>query len=167
MKTRSRAGSQAGWGLVECSFYLALLAIILSLAIMAHYRASLNTNHLQRDAADILRAVRAGEQWREDLRTASALPQSTREDVGELLRLPRKEGDISYRFHEHTVWRRALPNTNWIPVLTATATSVMQPDPRRQVAAWRWDVELQGRPRTTGLRPLFSFLAVPQPTPAR
>src|SRR3989449_5564281 len=51
---------------------------------------------------------------------------------------------------------------SWSRVLTNVAGSLMEADARQNVTAWRWDLELEKRVRTSHLRPLFSFISVPE-----
>ena len=66
--------STRGYSLIECLVYIAVLAVVLNLSFVAYYRYDQHTHSLRRNADDITRALRAGERWREDVRTASASP---------------------------------------------------------------------------------------------
>lgn len=156
-KRRTR---ERGMMLIDCLAYIALLAMILGLTVLAFFRASDNTRNLHRDVADIARALNAGERWREDVRAAASPPRIELEAGASVLRLRHPAGDVSYVFRDGTVWRRGLPNTNWLPVLPAIKASIMRPQARTHVTSWAWDVELNGCPRTSGSRPVFSFQAV-------
>jgi hypothetical protein len=39
----------------------------------------------------------------------------------------------------------------------------MHADPRQHVRAWRWEVELAAYRKGARIRPLFTFVAVPNP----
>ena len=110
MKTRAMPSphrNRRGFLLLDCVMYLALLALILGMTYAAFYRAHENAQNLDRNAAALVRALRAGERWREDVRSATAPPR-VREDAGEmLLELPQAAGVVRYRFHEGTVSRQA------------------------------------------------------------
>ena len=146
--------------LIDCIAYIALLAIILTLAFIAFYRTTENSNRLSRNTADISLALRAGERWRADVRTANGEPRIEAEHGSPLLRLPHAPGEIAYTFRDGAVLRRVLPNTNWLVVLPAVTASAMHAEPRRHVTCWHWDVELKGRQNVARVRPLFSFQAV-------
>jgi type II secretory pathway pseudopilin PulG len=156
----SRQRLQHGMMLIDCIAYIGLLAIILTLAFLAFYRTTENSNKLSRNAADISLSLQAGERWREDVRSANGEPRLDNEAGVVLLRLPHASGEITYAFRDDTVLRRALPNTNWLVVLPALTASAMHAEPRRHATCWHWDVELKGRQKVARVRPLFSFEAV-------
>jgi hypothetical protein len=163
MKTKPTPGQrqdERGVLLLDCLAYMGLLALILGMAFLAFYRASEHSRDLAWNAADITRVLGAGERWREEVRTADALPTLEQDDGGAVLYLPHASGEIAYAFRDGTVFRRALPNTNWIARLTGVAVSSMNLESRRHVAGWHWDVELEGRQKIARIRPVFSFAAV-------
>jgi hypothetical protein len=153
---------EQGMMLIDCLAYIALLALILGLTFSAFYRTTENSRNLAGNAGDIVRALNAGERWREDLRASSGPPRSEEENGAPILRLPQAGGDVSYAFRDGAVFRRALPNTNWTALLPAVAFSTMHAEPRSQVICWHWDIELKGRQKVARVRPVFSFVAVNQ-----
>ena len=169
MKTRAMPSphrNRRGFLLLDCVMYLALLALILGMTYAAFYRAHENAQNLDRNAAALVRALRAGERWREDVRSAT-VPPRVREDAGEtLLELPQALGVVRYRFREGIVSRQAAATTNWVEVLPEVKSSRMESDPRRHVTAWRWEVELRGRQKVARVKPLFTFQAVTSAKPA-
>src|SRR6266487_4316060 len=68
-------GSQRGFALVDCVAYIGLLAVILTMAFAAFYRALERSRDLSRNAAEIVRALQAGERWRADVRASARPPQ--------------------------------------------------------------------------------------------
>jgi hypothetical protein len=74
------------------------------------------------------------------------------------------EGDIVYRFEGNVVFR-SVGNAPEVRLLENVKTSTMQPDPRRRVTPWRWEVELlpraKGYSRPSRIQPLFTFTAIP------
>ncbi|MBN2506240.1 MAG: hypothetical protein JXQ71_06055 [Verrucomicrobia bacterium] len=164
MKT-AHSPSGAGFSLIECMVYLAVLVILLELTFEAFYRTQKQNSRLEKTAADIVRTLRAGERWRADIRQATAAPQWSGAGAARELRIPRAGGAVAYAFRDHAVWRRARPGGAWEPWLKQVKDSQMLEDPRREVTAWRWDLELQWHQERVRVRPLFSFLAVPPPPP--
>jgi hypothetical protein len=73
---------------------------------------------------------------------------------------------VVYRFATNAVTRR-VGNGPWMPVLPRVKASTMTADRREQVTAWRWEVEIAtratGSAKPGRIRPLFTFLAVPEP----
>src|SRR5580658_7869675 len=148
--------ARPGFLLLELMVFLALSVVILGLAFSAYYRCADNSKRLQQNAADILAAVNAGERWRDDIRLAqSAVINTNGIDIVQ-------SGDtIEYRFDQQAVWRHSTQTGRTICLLSKVKTSAMQPEARRQVRAWRWEVELQARKAPPYLHPLFTFEAVP------
>ena len=164
LRTRpSRSGGQRGIMLVDCLMYIALLAVILTLTLAAFYRTNENSKNLAQNAADIIRALNAGERWREDVRAATGPPRVEEDAKETLLQLPQAAGEVRYRLRDGIVARQTSGNTNWIDLLPNVKSSRMEPDPRRHVTAWRWELELQGRQKVARVKPLFTFQAVPAP----
>lgn len=166
MKATRRAGSERerGYMMTELLVYMALLFVILGMGYAAVYNYIDHSVALRRSAEDILRALNAGERWRADVRAASTV--RVENTAGEqCLYLGEKGGEVAYRFSQGAVSRR-VGSGPWIVVLSSAKASSMTADPRRQVTAWRWDLELKPRARASAkasqVRPLFTFTSVPQ-----
>ena len=151
---------QRGFTLIECLIYIAVLGIILNLATHSFFKCLEHSRDLQRNADDIVRAMQAGERWREDIRQATGTPKLTQEDGHKTLRVPRGNGEVSYTFTNGKVWRDAGGRPGRQVFLAGVAASEMVADQRERLTAWRWEVELQSRQSATRVRPLFTFLAV-------
>ena len=159
--TPARSGGECGIMLVDCLMYIALLGVILTLALAAFYRTNENSKNLAQNAADIVRALHAGERWREDVRAATGAPRVVEEANETLLQLPQAGGEVRYRWRDGIISRQTTGNTNWTDLLPNVKSSLMEPDPRGHVTAWRWELELQGRQKVARVKPLFTFQAVP------
>ncbi len=153
-------GSQRGIALVDCLAYIALLAVILSMAFAAFYRVTEYSRDLSRNAADIVRALQAGERWRADVRASARPPQLKTVGEESQLSLASGAGEVNHAFRAGGVFRQALPNTNWVELLPRAASSRMFEERRQHVAVWHWEVELKGGQKIARVRPLFSFQAV-------
>ena len=147
---------RAGYLLLELMVFLALMAVILGLAYSAYWRCADNSKRLQENAADILAAMQAGERWREDIRLA----RDTALDP-DGVKIIQAGDTVEYRFDQQAIWRHSAQTGRTICLLSKVKTSTMRPEARRQVSAWRWEVELQSRKAPPYLRPLFTFEAVP------
>lgn len=151
--------------LTEALVYLGLVVIILGLGYGAVYRCIDQSLILRRTTDDITRALDAGERWRSDVRQAREAIRSEVTGTNQVIRLASPQGEIAYERSGDTVKRR-VGSGPWISVLSNVKSSNMEPDARHNVTAWSWEVELS--PRTKGalkagrVRPLFTFLAVPQ-----
>jgi len=145
----------SGFTLLEMLVYMSVLAILMTVAWLAYYACTSHSLGIQSNVDDVVRAVRAGERWREDIRQATAPPTLD----GGVLRIPQEKGEVAYRMGEKAVERRAGRDAAWEPFLTKVAASRMVLDPGKQVPSWRWEVELQSRAHAQ-IRPLFTFRAV-------
>lgn len=165
MKTsRKISRPRAAFSLIECLAYLGVFFVVLGVAFGAYYRMDEQARGFSRNSADIVRAMQAGERWRADVRAATNVMQF--EENQELL-LTTAQGEVSYFFRERMVWRQGIGKQKSEPVLSDVKSSVMNPDTRAAVRAWRWEVELQTKRTNATMRPLFTFLAVPGPEVAR
>jgi len=153
-----RRNRRAAFTLLECVAYAAVFLTILGMAFLAFYRAERNTRSLERNAADILRTLRAGEQWRQDLRRATAPVRQSGQGPDEELIVRQGATEVRYRFSAETVWR--MVGTNTTAALEGVAASSMKPEPRGPVQAWRWELELKGRQPVARVKPFFTFLGV-------
>ncbi len=156
-----RSPTERGILLVDCMVYIALWSVVVGLAFASFYRCFDQTKHLSRNASDIVRALQAGERWREDVQQAMGELALIESGEAQELRIPQQAGDVVYLFKEGTVLRRAGEKSRWARLLADVKESSMQKDPRTQVTAWRWEIELKTTQKVVRLRPLFTFQAVP------
>jgi len=158
-------GTPEGFLLIDCLVYIALLLLLLNLAFMAFYRTLDTSKRLNRDAADIARALQAGERWRADVRSATAQPRLEETGGERLFHLPRANGEVLYTFREGVVLRQDTTGTNatWEPVLVDVKSSRLLAEPRQRVRGWRWELQLTSVNKTQRMRPLFTFQAVAGP----
>lgn len=152
---------QSGIMLVDCMVYLATFFVVATLAFAALHRAWAAHRSIKRSAEDIAAAVRAGEQWRADLRGASGPLEVSDQAGATWLRVPHGDGLIVYAFYQSTIYRFTSDRPNPVPLIQHVAESDMAPDRRGDVTPWRWELELKPSHAKARLRPLFTFLAVP------
>jgi hypothetical protein len=145
--------------LLECVTYISVFAILLGLGFAAFYTMWGNSAALRRTADHVAGALRAGEQWRADIRGATGTIHVEDSADGKLMKIPHGKAEIIYRISGNEVWRKngTLP---WYRALSRIKTSEMEPENRDQVMVWHWDLGMD--PRGTGrTKPwLFSFEAV-------
>ena len=159
---RSRA-----YMLVECLVYIVVAFILSGVAYAAFYYAMDSSLALRQSADDISNALRVGERWRADVRAARG--QIRLKDVGaeRILVLPSARGEVTYQFTTNAVLRRVGSGPS-ICLLEKVKSSTLVLDARPAVAAWRWELELRPRYKKQGrLRPLFTFIAVPERSSAK
>jgi type II secretory pathway pseudopilin PulG len=150
-----------GFTLIEVLVYMGLLFMVLGMAYLAMYRSMDASTALRRNANDIVEALKAGEQWRDDVRSATGPIRSDRTSQQVTLHLPQGQTEIEYAFSTNTVSRR-VGSDEWSVVLANVKNSAFIDDRREKVTAWRWEIELQpGKKRITRVQPLFTFIAVP------
>jgi len=159
--THNRRLSARGYTLVELLVYISVAFLILGFAYAAMYKSMDASAGIRRNANDISAALNAGEQWREDVRHATA--QLRVEKISEnetILHIPQHQSEVAYRFSSNTVARRT-GGADWVPILEHVEDSDFVTDQRQKALAWRWEVELQSyRKAMTRTRPLFTFIAV-------
>jgi hypothetical protein len=146
--------------LIDVLVYIALLALILGLAFAAFYRTLEHSRQLERNVADVLHALRTGERWRKDMRSATQPPSLARSAEALTLRIPHAHGHVAYVFRDGAVFREEAPGGQQLEVLPNVKASDFHRDAHRHVTAWRWELELRGKQTATRVQPLFTFQAV-------
>lgn len=158
---RSRARTNAGVALIDCLVYISLLALILGLSFGAFIESVNHSTELERISTTTVRVLQAGEQWRRDVRQATARPVVRRADDQIEMHIPTPQGQIGYLFRESTVLRRSGSEAPWLEAVGEIRHTQFTEDARNQVTAWRWDVELKTRRDQDRFRRVFTFEAVP------
>lgn len=165
MKLLRPSSSARGFSLIECLIYIIVLLVVFELALEAYLRTQTQTTRLARNASDIIHAVQTGEQWRDDVRQATGALRWL--EAKQELQIPLGNRAIVYAFRDGAIWRSLQPGELGEKLLPAVKTSRMLEDKRREVTAWRWDLELATPQHVARVRPVFSFLAVPSGKEAR
>ena len=163
MKTCSvtchRSALWLGFTIIECLVYLGIYALLLGVAFVAFYQCFDNMKGLRRNSWDITRAIHAGEIWRTDIRAAARAIQF--EESSQIIRIPQRDREVAYKFADAQVFRKTGADAPWLILLSKVQSSQMTGDPHAHVTAWRWELELQSARKSARVRPLFTFLAVP------
>ena len=142
-----------------------MFAIIVGLGLATFYLCWDNSKALLYATDDIAAALRAGERWRADVRSATGKITVETTPQGELLRIPRGTNVILYSYNAGEI-RRQLASSNFSESLLPTVqASQMVMDKRGPVSAWRWELELKSRRKETHLPLLFTFEAAAKTTP--
>ena len=151
--------------MIEALVYIAVVFVLLGAGYAAMYRCVDNSIALRRNADDITSALHAGERWRADVRSATSQVRLETTDAGQLLSFESPRGPVSYRFSTNAILR-SVGAGPWTRLLPNVKSSTMKSDPRQYASPWCWELELA--PRTQGsvkagrVRPLFTFIAVPE-----
>jgi hypothetical protein len=149
----------AGIVLVDCIVYIAVFAILLGIGTASFYFCWDHSKALIGATDDIASALRAGERWRADVRAATGKIAIETMAAGEVVRIPESEREIIYRFESGELRREISSVNNSQLLLPKVKTSRMESDPRGDVAAWRWELELTPRRQETHLPLRFTFEA--------
>jgi Tfp pilus assembly protein FimT len=156
----NRSARARGLMLVECVVYMAIFLVVTAIATKVFYDCWDSSKAIRRNADDIARSLRAGEQWRADIRAATGPVEKTALNGVETLRIPHASGDVVYTLAKLQLRRRA-PSAAEAVVLPNIKSSRMQFEARGGAEVWRWELELMSSKRYARLRPLFTFAAVP------
>ena len=158
---KARPKRPAGIMLVECLMYLGLLTLVLGVASAVFYEGWESEKKLRRNTDEIALTMRAGERWRADVRAATGPLRVEQDSQQQVLRIPQPRGEVTYSFWQHEIWRLAPDQGQGFRLLERVKSSEMIADQRGPITAWRWEIELSSREHHRSLRPLFTFLAVP------
>ena len=157
----ARRRRERGIMLVECIVYIGLVFVVLGLAYMVFERCEDLSIGMRRNGDDIMRALNAGELWRQDIRSARGEIKIESTGGEETLRIPQERGEVAYRLAGGELLRSVGETAPWVMLLPQVKTSHMQSDVRAHVTSWRWEIELGLSRRNARVRPLFTFQAVP------
>jgi prepilin-type N-terminal cleavage/methylation domain-containing protein len=161
MKTRRSKQTKRGFTIIECLVYISVLGVILAISSAAFYRCWDDNKAVSRDGDDIVRTLKAGENWRADLRSATGPIQIAMAGSEQTMRIPCGDRELTYSFADGEVRKRSGKDRPWNVVLPRVKSSQMQNERRDQVTAWRWEVELASARKHAKVHPLFLFEAVP------
>jgi Tfp pilus assembly protein PilE len=154
--------TERGLMLIEVLTYIAIFAVISTVAFAAFFKYWDAARRLDRATDDMIRALQAGETWRTDIRRTTRPPTLVRDGANETLQLKMSGATVVYRFSPDGVWRQPSPTRPWVNLLPTARKSRMFADDRGGIAAWRWELELALPRKSPGkLIPRFTFLAVP------
>jgi type II secretory pathway component PulJ len=149
-----------GFTLIECLVYISVLFVVVGLTFATFYSLLSHHRDIARCSEDILRALKASEIWREDIRAATRPPILENDQHEQALHI-RKHGDsVTYLFSNGQVWRIVNDQPPQDALLTHIKFSTMRMDARTYVQVWRWDLELVAARKKAQLKPLFTFTAV-------
>ena len=160
LSRRSHNAGASGFTLLECIAYVALLTVVLGFATRIFFQCWDDNKALRRDADDIVRVLHAGDQWRDDVRAATGPLQLTDSEGIKQLRIPAGAGEVTYTFSKGELRRQSGAGAASQVWLSNVQSSQMQSDPRQDVPAWRWELELKTVKREKLFRPLFTFETV-------
>ena len=157
---RSRR-SEAGLSLIEALAYITVLAVLIGIAGRTFATAWDQSASIQRNTDDIKRALRAGELWRKDIRSATGRIETQSVAGAEGLVIPTAKGQVVWIVSTNGVRRSASADAPDTLMFERVKQGHFSADSRGNVTAWRWDVELKPGKKEPRVKPWFTFLAVP------
>jgi hypothetical protein len=160
LKTYAVRYRLAGISLIECLVYIAVFSILLGVGTAAFFFCWDHTKAVAYATGDIESALRAGENWRADIRSATGSISVETTALGQVVTIPEIGKEVVYRLANGELRRQTVPEGVSHLLLPRVKNSQMQSAPRGSVSAWRWDLELIERRRETHLPLLFTFEAV-------
>src|SRR4051812_14582928 len=97
----NRSVRTRGIVMIDAIVYIAVLAVVMVLAAVVFDKGMRESAGLQRNVADIERALKAGERWRSDVRAANG----TIEVSQQRMIIPQKQGRVVYEMATNQVRR--------------------------------------------------------------
>jgi len=157
-----REREASGIMLMECLFYLSIWMVVVGLGFTLFYRVYSQSKQLARVSDQVVQTLRAGEQWRKDVRGSRAAPrwEPREQGTGEFI-LEREGVELAYRVEGTNLLKKVAVDGRWQEVLSGLKTCRFWRDEAGGVVSWRWEVELSSRAAHPPVRPRFSFQAVP------
>jgi Tfp pilus assembly protein FimT len=149
----------AGVLLIECLVYIAVFAILTGIGFAAFYLCWDQSRAVVYATDDISAALRMGERWRADIRSATGPVSIQPAADGQVVRISAQDRQIIYRFAGAEVRRETSTSKNSELLLSRVKTSQTSLEPRDGVAGCRWELELMPRRPETQLPLLFTFEA--------
>jgi hypothetical protein len=159
MKPLPFQSRRSGMLLVECLVYMVLFAMLLGGATTVFYFCWDHSEALIYATDDISRALNAGERWRADVRAATGKIIVQTESTNQTVQIPEGNTKVVYRFSAGEIRRQASPGKPFELLLPRVKTSQMETEPRGDLTAWRWELELAQHKKETHLPLLFTFEA--------
>jgi hypothetical protein len=149
-----QVSERRGIVMIDALVYIGLTVVVLILAAAVFDKGMRESAGLQRNVADIERALKAGERWRADVRTATGAIEVN----AQRMVIPHGKAPIVYEMGTNEV-RRIEGKQRTEVFLAGVQDSKMIPEQRGKVVGWRWELELERRRKEARVRPLFTFMA--------
>jgi hypothetical protein len=145
--------------LIECLVYIAVFAILTGIGLASFYFCWDHTRRTIYATDEVESALRAGEGWRADVRSATGKISVENTATGEVVTIPEGERTVVYRFEAGELHREIPAQNNSRLLLPKVKTSEMTTEARDGVTAWRWELAVTPRRNEARLPLLFTFEA--------
>lgn len=160
MKLDCKRRKPHGIFLIQGLVYMVILATISYVAFNAFFSLKTGVKRVQLVADDIVSTMEIGEQWRADMRLASAEVTIKQTDHSTSLFIPLENGKTNFWHFSQQKVVRTDAYGHATSILLDVAETRFVPDERKHVSAWRWELELKPNGPNARMKPLFTFLAV-------
>lgn len=147
--------------LIECLVYLGVVLIVVGTALGAFYKAMEHSRRLRSNVEDVTRALRIGEQWRNDVRSASGPIRVEKGQDAIALCIPKENHEIAYVFSTNQIVRIKSESGLSEKLLSGIKKCFFHQDNRGTITAWRWELEFTGTLKAVRVTPRLTFTAVP------
>ncbi|HTV40764.1 MAG TPA: type II secretion system protein [Candidatus Sulfotelmatobacter sp.] len=156
----ARRRRQSGITLIECVVYLMVFVILASVGSVSFFVCWDGFRALIATTDDVGAALRAGERWRADVRSANGTIRIETTASGQVVQIPENGKEIIYSIDSKGLERQVGADGFSLVVLPKVKSSDMKCEMRGSVRAWRWELELPERRKGPHLPLLFTFEAV-------
>ena len=151
---------QSGISLIEAIVYVTLFVFLLGCATRYFNIVYYHHKAVAKATGYTSSALNAAKHWRRDIANAKTDPRLIRGDKFDVIEIDQAAGNqISYRLNRSTLER--YNGEEWVPIIQRVNSSIMIPDQREYVRAWRWELSLETKSQYIGDPLRFSFVAVP------
>jgi len=151
---------QSGISLIEAIVYVTLFVFLLGCATRYFNIVYYHHKAVAKATGYTSSALNAAKHWRRDIANAKTDPRLIRGDKFDVIEIDQAAGNqISYRLNRSTLER--YNGEEWVPIILRVNSSIMIPDQREYVRAWRWELSLETKSQYIGDPLRFSFVAVP------
>ena len=166
VKIRAAHRRNRGLTLIDCLVYMSLFGLVTALATTCAFKLERQARVLHRRSEELTRALKAGELWRADIRSATNEPAIVAYRGQSLLKIPTIDGEVLYYFESSALWRKPAKSAQFGLFLPDLKLCSMLPERRKNARGWICELELASKIQQQKMRPLFTFRAVaPQPEP--
>jgi len=156
----NRNQCRAGVTIVESIAYIALVAFLLMCGVRFFNVVYHHNKAVAKATAYTTSVLDAAKYWRRDVANTKGEPQLLRGEQFDVIEMKQASGgSVRYRVNRNRLERHN--GEEWVPIVGRVVSSIMLPDPREHVKAWRWELALETKSVYLVDPMRFSFVAVP------
>ena len=160
MKIRLHNLGRAGVTLIESLVYIGLVGFLLVCGTRFFNVVFHHNKAVAKAAAYTTSVLDAAKHWRRDVANTKGEPRLVRGEKFDVIEMEQSAGGrVRYRVNRNRLERHN--GGEWVPIVARVVSSIMLPDPREHVTAWRWELALETKSAYIVDPMRFSFVAVP------